>query len=191
MASEKSSNTNASNLAEKEAEALRPRISIGLGVACLIFLALSVGLTSYLVSQRSTQVCRALPTANPPRYKVKLDCEVLIIGSGFAGSFVAYQLAPLYGTRVCLVEKAERDGGRVYDIPEQPNGPVFGFGALWVMADQVAMINLARLLNITLQPDLDDVELLKVRNFCTSPPSRILQKILREFELRESCMIPI
>ncbi|OQV16299.1 hypothetical protein BV898_09607 [Hypsibius exemplaris] len=152
---------------EKLYSLAKKRILLGFGCLCVLLLLTTAALTSYLVYQEATRPTGTTsPTTGPSvtgRGKVKLHCKVLIIGSGFAGSFAAFQLAPLYGKDLCLVEKSDRDGGRIYDISERPNGPVFGFGALRVITGQTGMQSLARVLNITFQPDLADVELLKVR----------------------------
>ena len=82
--------------------------------------------------------------------KQALDCEVLIIGSGFALTYAAYQLSPQYGDKLCLVEKLDRDGGRMIDFSEKPGKPVIGGRALWLMETQTAMLALAATLGIKL-----------------------------------------
>ena len=104
-----------------------------------------------------------LPSSTVITIKQELTCDVLIIGSGFAGSFAAYKLAPRLKGRLCQVEKLTRDGGRIYDVSEYPDGPVFGAGALRLIKEQSTMLALAKELDIDLQEVADDVEVIKVR----------------------------
>lgn len=94
---------------------------------------------------------------------IVVECKVAIIGSGFAGSYAAYSLGPEYNSDLCLIEKLDRDGGRVFDVAEYEGGPVFGVGALRVISKQKTMLALARELNIVLEQAETDNELLKVR----------------------------
>ena len=149
--------------------ALKPKTSI----TCLVLIQLLTVAVAVVI----LWICCALfwiITANiilPPNDKfrepseplVRLDCEVLIIGSGFAGSFAAYQLAPQYGERLCLVERLGRDGGRIYDVSEYPGGPVFGLGALRITNHQITMVDLARNLGIVLEEANGD-DVLKVNS---------------------------
>ena len=96
--------------------------------------------------------------------KQTLDCEVLIIGSGFAGTYAAYQLSPRYGDRLCLVEKLHRDGGRMIDFSETPGGPVIGGGPLRLMDTQTMMLALAATLGIKLEVAPYDVDMYKTRD---------------------------
>jgi hypothetical protein len=55
------------------------------------------------------------------------------------------------GNRVCLFEKENRLGGRIYDVPKDannPNSPVFGLGALRIMETQEVVFGLAKELSI-------------------------------------------
>ncbi|OQV25469.1 hypothetical protein BV898_00410 [Hypsibius exemplaris] len=126
----------------------------------VIFLATSVALLAYLVIE---QIEGASTSLKEPISKQHITCDVLIIGSGFAGSFAAYQLAPQVKDKLCLIEKSDRDGGRIYDVSEYPGGPVFGAGALRVTGKQTTMLALAKELGMTLQTVEDEQELLKVR----------------------------
>lgn len=97
--------------------------------------------------------------------RTKVDCKVVIIGTGFAGSFAAYSLAPIYGDSLCIIEKLSRDGGRVLDVARTEGGPVFGVGALRVTSTQLTMLKLSEELGIEMQLAEEDTELLKVKNF--------------------------
>jgi hypothetical protein len=77
-----------------------------------------------------------------------LTCEVAILGGGPGGLHTAYRLGPQLGNRVCLFEKEDRLGGRIYDVSRTPNGPVFGLGALRIMENQPVMFALADELGI-------------------------------------------
>ena len=125
-------------------------------VVALLTVAI-VALNIYLV------VLTPEPSKNDPSEKSLVSCKVLIIGSGFAGSFAAFQLAPLYGDTLCLVERLARDGGRIYDVSEYPGGPVFGAGALRLLRMQSTMLALADELGIELQEVENDEEAMKVR----------------------------
>jgi protoporphyrinogen oxidase len=72
-----------------------------------------------------------------------ITCEVAILGGGPGGLHTAYRLAPQLGSRLCLFEKENRLGGRIYDVSRTPNGPVFGLGALRIMENQPVMFALA------------------------------------------------
>ncbi len=77
-----------------------------------------------------------------------ITCEVIILGGGPAGLHTAYRLGPQLGSRLCLFEKEDRLGGRIYDVSRTPNGPVFGLGALRIMENQPVMFALADELGI-------------------------------------------
>lgn len=93
----------------------------------------------------------------------EIVCDVAILGAGFAGTFAAYQLANRSGSNVCLIEKLDRFGGRVFDVTGWSNGPAFGVGALRVIADQPTMLALAHELDIILEREESDNELMRVR----------------------------
>lgn len=80
--------------------------------------------------------------------KQSLNCEVAILGGGAAGLHTAYRLAPKLGNKVCLFEKEDRLGGRIYDVSKTPGGPVFGLGALRIMETQDVVFRLADELGI-------------------------------------------
>ena len=83
-----------------------------------------------------------------------LDCEVVIVGGGVGGLHTAFRLGPVLGDKVCLFEKEERLGGRIYDITKSPintNGPYIGTGGRRVMVGQDVVFNLAKELGIELQ----------------------------------------
>lgn len=80
--------------------------------------------------------------------KQTLFCDVAILGGGAAGVHTAFRLAPTMGTRVCVIEKENRLGGRIYDTSLTPDGPVFGLGALRIMETQEVVFKLADELGI-------------------------------------------
>ena len=61
------------------------------------------------------------------------------------------RLAPTLHGNVCLFEKENRLGGRIYDVSRTPGGPVYGTGALRVMEGQTVLFNLAAELGMTLE----------------------------------------
>ncbi len=80
--------------------------------------------------------------------KKSLTCDVAILGGGAGGLHTAFRLAPSLGNKVCLFEKEDRLGGRIYDVSKTPGGPVFGLGALRIMETQDVVFNLADELGI-------------------------------------------
>ena len=80
--------------------------------------------------------------------KAILACDVAIVGGGPGGLHTAFRLGPSLGNKVCLFEKEERLGGRVYDVSRDPGEPVFGLGALRIMETQDVVFDLADELGI-------------------------------------------
>lgn len=86
----------------------------------------------------------------------RLTCDVVVVGGGVAGLYTAYQLSknvmPGANNNVCLFEKENHLGGRVFDLPHDNQHPelVFGLGALRVLEGQEQVIALAKELGITL-----------------------------------------
>ncbi len=78
-----------------------------------------------------------------------ISCNIVIIGGGAGGVHTAYQLGKLPDSNpnsdVCLFEKLDRLGGRIYDVALNPARPdlVFGTGALRVMETQNYVFQLA------------------------------------------------
>lgn len=111
--------------------------------------------------------------------KEKVSCNVAIVGGGAAGLHTAYRLAQLPRTNpnsdVCLFEKADRLGGRIYDVALDPTHPdlVVGLGALRVMETQEYVFALAEELGIQMQaaPWRDD--LLSARGFTAHDSDQI------------------
>lgn len=103
------------------------------------------------------------PKPKPKPNPNTIHCEIAILGAGFAGTFAAYQLGNRSGNNVCLIEKLDRFGGRVFDVEGWPGGESFGVGALRVTASQPTMLELARELDIDLEIEENDDELMRVR----------------------------
>lgn len=86
-----------------------------------------------------------------------IHCNVAVIGAGAGGLHTAYQLSKLPKSNplsnVCVFEKENRVGGRIYDVALDPSQPekVFGMGALRVMETQDYVFNLASELGIAMQ----------------------------------------
>jgi hypothetical protein len=100
-----------------------------------------------------------------------LSCGIAIVGGGFGGVYTAFRLATNGGRKpnrdVCLFEKEDRLGGRVYDVALDPAHPelVIGTGALRIMETQDLVFALADELGITYEaaPYRDD--LISARGF--------------------------
>lgn len=88
-----------------------------------------------------------------------LVCEVAILGGGAGGLHTAYRLGPKLGDKVCLFEKEERLGGRIYDVSKAAGGPLIGVGARRVMENQTLLFALAKELDMKLEeaPWQDDL----------------------------------
>ena len=80
-------------------------------------------------------------------------CDVAIVGGGVGGLHTAMRLGAQSGSKVCLFEKEERLGGRIYDIGKPPNtaaAPFLGNGGRRVMDGQTVVFGLAKELGIQL-----------------------------------------
>jgi hypothetical protein len=90
--------------------------------------------------------------------KTNIACDVAVIGGGAGGLHTAFRLGSKLGKNVCLFEKENRLGGRIFDVSLVPGGPVFGLGALRIMETQTVVFNLADELGITYvsAPFVDD-----------------------------------
>ncbi|OWA50772.1 hypothetical protein BV898_15278 [Hypsibius exemplaris] len=141
------------------------KISLALNIGNFVLISTCVVITSLTLAYYLENYNEPAAAGNATHDgKQSLECSILIIGSGFAGSFAAYKLAPIYNQSVCLVERLNRDGGRIRDISEYPGGPVFGVGALRIKKEHLTIVDLAaRELGMELQPAAEDIEILKVR----------------------------
>lgn len=102
----------------------------------------------------------ALPSTHAQTtQRSNIDCDVVILGGGAGGLHTAYRLGPQLGNRVCLFEKNDRLGGRIYDVSRTPGGPVYGTGALRIMETQDVVFALADELGIKYEaaPFKDDM----------------------------------
>lgn len=84
-------------------------------------------------------------------------CHVVVVGGGPGGLHTAYQLSKLPksnpNSHVCLIEKENRFGGRIYDVAMDPSHPelLYGMGALRVMESQNVVRALAKELGLELE----------------------------------------
>lgn len=111
---------------------------------------------------------------NPERILPTLDCDVSIVGGGPAGLYIAYQLGPQYKDGVCLFEKENRLGGRIYDIskePDQLQGPLIAVGGRRVMEGQHVLFKLAQDLGIELEKPTLEQELIFARGLYSTNPN--------------------
>ena len=99
--------------------------------------------------------------ADPNPGRQSIDCEVVIVGGGSGGLHTAFRLAPELGEGVCLFEKQDRLGGRIYDVSKDgsPDSPRIGIGARRIMETQSVVFALADELGIEYAPaaPFDDV----------------------------------
>src|SRR3989338_6299395 len=88
-------------------------------------------------------------------------CDIMIVGGGQGGLHTAYQLSKVPNQNICLIEKEDHLGGRLYDVALDPARPdlLYGTGALRVMESQTYVLGLAQELNIQLElaPYRDDL----------------------------------
>ncbi len=93
--------------------------------------------------------------------KQNINCDVLVIGGGPGGLHTAYQLSKRPNSNICLIEKENRLGGRLYDVALDPEHPDwrYGMGALRVMESQNYLRTLAQEIGVTLEyaPYRDDL----------------------------------
>jgi hypothetical protein len=111
--------------------------------------------------------------------KTQIACDVAVIGGGAGGLHTAYRLGPQLGNKVCLFEKENRLGGRIYDVPKNdndPNSPVFGLGALRIMETQDVLFSLANELKISYEtvPFENDLIIARGRSAGDSDTTRAL-----------------
>jgi hypothetical protein len=89
-------------------------------------------------------------------------CDIMIIGGGPGGLHTAYQLSKRHDSNICLIEKENRLGGRLYDVALDPAHPEwrYGMGALRVMETQNVVLALAKELGVELEyaPYRDDLQ---------------------------------
>lgn len=96
-----------------------------------------------------------------------LTCEVAIVGGGAGGLHTAYRLAPDLGEGVCLFESQATLGGRIHDIPLDPDDPasqLIGTGARRVMEGQQVLFDLASELDLELETPPAAIDLIHARD---------------------------
>jgi glycine/D-amino acid oxidase-like deaminating enzyme len=101
----------------------------------------------------------ALPALGQTTTRTNVDCDVVILGGGAGGLHTAFRLGAQLGNRVCLFEKEDRLGGRIYDVSRTAGGAVYGTGALRIMETQEVVFKLADELGIQYEaaPFKDDL----------------------------------
>lgn len=99
--------------------------------------------------------------------KQNITCDIMIVGGGSSGVHTAYQLSKTQTSKICLLEKENHLGGRLYDVALDPKRPdlLYGLGALRVMESQSYLLNLAKEIGVQLEfaPYRDD--LISARGF--------------------------
>src|SRR6185369_9732088 len=58
--------------------------------------------------------------------RTNVACDVVVLGGGAGGLHTAFRLGSKLGAGVCLFEKEDRLGGRIYDVARVPGGPQIG-----------------------------------------------------------------
>jgi monoamine oxidase len=96
----------------------------------------------------------------------RLNCEVAIVGGGAGGLHTAFRLGPKLGSKVCLFEKEQELGGRIYDVAydeSNAEAPRMGVGARRIMETQSVLFNLANELGLQLETPALGMDLIQVR----------------------------
>lgn len=97
--------------------------------------------------------CTSSDDALAPTPNGAEGCDIAIIGAGVGGLHTAYRLAPQHGNKVCVFEKEDRIGGRLYDIGKTPEdeaaGLVVGNGGRRIVETQSVLFALAKELEIS------------------------------------------
>lgn len=133
-------------------------------LASMVFLA-ACGGSSEPMATPSPLSCADSPTPAPD-LRTMLECQVAIIGGGVGGLHTAFRLGPELGQDVCLFEKESELGGRIKDVPMDPNDPSSpraGVGARRVMEGQTVLLNLAEELELTLETPPGAADLINAR----------------------------
>ena len=108
--------------------------------------------------------------------------DVLVLGAGIAGLTAAYRLR---GLDVEVVDAAAHLGGRTRSV-EYPGGGWANFGAQYLSADKVAVIELAEELGVELVPsDLTDA-LLRGRERLGEQQTRDLEAAVARLEAEQA-----
>ncbi len=100
-------------------------------------------------------------------------CEISIVGGGPAGLYMAFRLGPIFKDKVCLFEKENRLGGRIFDISkdsESQEGPFIAVGGRRVMEGQEILFKLAEELGLPLEKPALEAELIFARGLYSTNP---------------------
>ncbi len=89
-----------------------------------------------------------------------------IVGGGAGGLHTAFRLGPQLGSKVCLFEKENELGGRIYDLTfdsSNPEGARIGVGARRIMETQTLLFDLATDLGLKLETPALGSDLIQAR----------------------------
>ncbi|HTM48506.1 MAG TPA: FAD-dependent oxidoreductase [Bryobacteraceae bacterium] len=100
--------------------------------------------------------------------RTNVACDVVVLGGGAGGLHTAFRLGSKLGAGVCLFEKEDRLGGRIYDVARVPGGPLYGLGALRIMEGQDVVFGLADELGVKYEAAPYHDDLISARGYFAS-----------------------
>jgi glycine/D-amino acid oxidase-like deaminating enzyme len=94
-----------------------------------------------------------------------LSCKIAVIGGGAGGLHTAFRLAEKVPEDVCLFEKENRLGGRIYDVSKdgKADSPRIGVGARRLLDEQPILKNLAAELGIEYAAPVEYDDVIRAR----------------------------